>query len=42
MRLLERKFNSDLIFREYTDKDILAYVILSHTWLANNNEEVSF
>ncbi len=42
MRLLERKPDGDLIFRESTDKDVPAYAILSHTWLANNNEEVSF
>jgi Heterokaryon incompatibility protein (HET) len=42
MRLLERKSNGDLVFCESTDKDALAYAILSHTWLANNNEEVSF
>ena len=42
MRFLERKFDGDLVFREYTDKDVPAYAILSHTWLANNNEEVNF
>ena len=42
MRLLERKPNGDLVFREFTDRDVPAYAILSHTWLANNNEEVSF
>jgi hypothetical protein len=42
MRLLERKPDGDLVFRESTDKDVPAYAILSHTWLTNNNEEVSF
>jgi hypothetical protein len=42
MHLLERKSDGDLIFRESTDKDISTYAVLSHTWLANNNEEVSF
>jgi Heterokaryon incompatibility protein (HET) len=42
MRLLERKPDGDLVFRESTNKDVPAYAILSHTWLANNNEEVSF
>ncbi|KAI9766978.1 MAG: hypothetical protein M1839_004654 [Geoglossum umbratile] len=42
MRLLERKPDRHLVFREYTDKDVPAYAILSHTWLTNNNEEVSF
>ncbi|XTI83929.1 hypothetical protein V2W45_1201441, partial [Cenococcum geophilum] len=42
MRLLERKPDGDLVFRESTDKDVPAYAILSHIWLANNNEEVSF
>jgi hypothetical protein len=42
MRLLERKPDGDLVFRESTDNDAPAYAILSHTWLANNNEEVSF
>jgi hypothetical protein len=42
MRLLERKPNGDLVFREFTDRDVPAYAILSHTWLTNNKEEVSF
>jgi len=42
MRLLERKPDGDLVFRESADKDAPTYAILSHTWLANNNEEVSF
>jgi len=42
MRLLERKPDGDLVFRESTDKDVPSYAILSHTWLTNNNEEVSF
>ena len=42
MRLLERKPDGNLVFRESTDNDVPAYAILSHTWLANNNEEVSF
>jgi hypothetical protein len=42
MRLLERKPDGDLIFHEFIDKNIPAYAILSHTWLANNHEEISF
>ena len=42
MRLLERKPDGDLVFRESTDKDVPAYAILSHTWLTNNNEEINF
>lgn len=42
MRLLERKPNGDLVFREFADNEALTYAILSHTWLLNNNEEVSF
>jgi Heterokaryon incompatibility protein (HET) len=42
MRLLERKPDGGLVFYESTNKDVPAYAILSHTWLANHNEEVSF
>ena len=42
MRLLERKPDGNLVFRESTDTDVPVYAILSHTWLANSNEEVSF
>lgn len=42
MRLLERQCDVDLILREFTDKDVSAYAILSHTWLRNNEEEVTF
>lgn len=42
MRLLERRPDGNLLLREFTDKDIPPYAILSHTWLENNNEEVSF
>lgn len=42
MRLLERQPDGDLILREFTNKDVPAYAILSYTWLADNNEEVSF
>ena len=42
MRLLERKPDGDLGFRESTNKDVPAYAILCHTWLVNNDEEVSF
>ena len=42
MRLLERKPDGDFVFRESTNKDVLAYAILSHTWLENDSEEVSF
>src|ERR1700760_2514445 len=41
MRLLERTPNGDFVFREFTDKEIPAYAILSHTWMAQN-EEVNF
>lgn len=40
MRLLERKPDGELAFREFTDKDVPAYAILSHTWLANNEEVI--
>ncbi len=39
--LFERKPDGDLVFREATQNDAAAYALLSHTWLANNNEEVS-
>jgi hypothetical protein len=42
MRLLERKPDGAFAFREFTDKDVPAYAVLSHTWLENSNEEVSF
>ena len=42
MRLLERKSDGDLVSHEYTDNDVPAYAILSHNWLTNNKEEVSF
>src|ERR1700761_2873233 len=42
MRLLECKPDGDLVFHESTRENVPAYAILSHTWLANNNEEVSF
>ncbi|OAP54709.1 hypothetical protein AYL99_11157 [Fonsecaea erecta] len=42
MRLLERKPNGDLAFQEFTREDVPAYAILSHTWLTDNNEEISF
>ncbi len=41
MRLLERTLNGGLVFHESTDKDLPAYAILSHTWLADK-EEVDF
>jgi hypothetical protein len=28
--------SGDLILREFADKDVLAYAILSHTWSPNN------
>jgi len=42
MRLLERKLDSRLVLSEYIGKatHIPAYAILSHTWAANNTEEV--
>ncbi|OQV03579.1 WD domain-containing protein [Cladophialophora immunda] len=42
MRLLERQPDGDLVQREFTDKDAPPYAILSHTWLENNEEEVTF
>ena len=41
MRLLEHQPDGNLIFRQFNDKDAPAYAILSHTWLADNNEEVT-
>ncbi|KAJ9601901.1 hypothetical protein H2200_013616 [Cladophialophora chaetospira] len=42
MRLLERQTNGDLVFHEPAVGDSPAYAILSHTWLADNNQEISF
>jgi hypothetical protein len=42
MRLLESKPDGDVVFRESTNNDVPAYAVLSHTWLASNDEEVSF
>jgi hypothetical protein len=42
MRFLERKINGDFVFREPPVGNFPAYAILSHTWLVDNNEEVSF
>ncbi|KAK5219741.1 hypothetical protein LTR47_011450 [Exophiala xenobiotica] len=42
MRLLERKPKGDFVFRECSADDLPAYAILSHTWLTDNNEEISF
>jgi hypothetical protein len=42
MRLLERKPNGDLVFHEAPVGNVPTYAILSHTWLTDNNEEVSF
>lgn len=42
MRLLERTPYGDFVFREFGNKEIPAYAILSHTWSTNNDEEVSF
>jgi hypothetical protein len=42
MRLLERKPDGGLVFREYSTDDLPAYAILSHTWLTDNNKEISF
>ncbi|OQU95657.1 hypothetical protein CLAIMM_01839 [Cladophialophora immunda] len=42
MRLLERKSGGSLIFHEFTREDVPAYAILSHTWLTNNHDEVTF
>ncbi|OQV09885.1 hypothetical protein CLAIMM_13963 isoform 2 [Cladophialophora immunda] len=40
-RLLECKPDGGFVFREFTSEEARAYAILSHTWLKDNNEEVS-
>jgi len=44
MRLMQRKPDGELVFSEFTGKDVPvpAYAILSHTWAIDNSEEVSF
>jgi len=42
MRLWERKPDGELVLREFADRDVPAYAILSHTWLEYNHKEVSF
>jgi hypothetical protein len=42
MRLLERRYDGSLVFREFANKANPAYAILSHTWLADHSEELSF
>ena len=42
MRLLERGADGDIVFRAVIDNDVPSYAILSHTWLADSNEEVNF
>ncbi|KAI9688628.1 MAG: hypothetical protein M1822_000985 [Bathelium mastoideum] len=42
MRLLECLSNGDLVLHEFGDKQAPAYAILSHTWAADNKEEVSY
>jgi len=42
MRLLERKPDGVLVFREFTSRDVPAYAILSHTWAEDNRQDVSF
>jgi hypothetical protein len=39
IRLLQRKSNGEIVFREPTSGDVPAYAILSHTW---RKEEISF
>jgi hypothetical protein len=39
LRLLQRKLDGDIVFRETTSSDVPAYAILSHTW---GKEEVLF
>jgi hypothetical protein len=39
IRLLQRKPDGEIVFREPTSSDVPAYVILSHTW---GKEEVSY
>jgi hypothetical protein len=39
MRLFERKPDGHLVLREFIDKDVPTYAVLSHTW---GKEEVSF
>jgi hypothetical protein len=38
IRLLQRKLDGEIVFRETTSGDVPAYAILSHTW---GKEEVS-
>ena len=42
MRLLERKPNGELVLMEHNGRSVPSYAILSHTWAADNNDEVSF
>ena len=42
MRLLKRNADGKLVPTEYSGKVVPAYAILSHTWHADNSEEVSF
>ncbi|KAF2686636.1 hypothetical protein K458DRAFT_415993 [Lentithecium fluviatile CBS 122367] len=39
IRLLQRKLDGEILFREPTSGDVPAYAILSHTW---GKEEVIF
>lgn len=41
-RLFERRSDESLVFREFANDETPAYAILSHTWLTDNSEEVSF
>ena len=42
IRLLECKPGDKPVLREFTDKNVPAYAILSHTWAIDNKEEASF
>ena len=42
MHLLERKTTGEFAFKVFAGKDPPDYAILSHTWHADNNEEVSY
>jgi len=41
MRLLELKPDGKLILHEFSNRDVPAYAILSHTWNTDNNKEVT-
>jgi len=42
MRLLERQQDGSLALREFSDRNVPTYAILSHTWATDHSREVSF